>query len=189
MRGYCYLLIGPMCAGKTSELVHITRKFKQKKVNIKAYKHASDTRYDDGKELCTHDQMREPCTPIMNANEILSDTDYKNTEVIVLEEGQFFGPELLTVSDQIVNVDEKYLIIAGLSGNALMKPMGHINDLVSFADEIKILTALCYYCDDCIPAPFTVKISGSDAEIEVGTDMYKPVCRHHFLEHYNDVQK
>ena len=184
--GFLYVLMGPMCAGKTSELIHHIRVLEKKNIKTKVYKHSNDTRYDDGTELCSHDQMREPCTSISLATEIDNIDEY---QVIVIEEGQFFGKEILDVVENLVNVQKKYVIVGGLSGNASMKPMGYMNDMISMADEVKLLTALCHYCDDCVKAPFTVKISGTNSEVEVGTDMYKPVCRYHFLEHYGDIKQ
>ena len=185
MRGFLYMIIGPMCAGKSSKLVRLVRNFKNKKVNIKVYKHSIDTRFDAIEEICSHDMVREPCISITNTKNIFDDPDYNLCEVIVIEEAQFFGDDIIEATHRIVN-DNKYLILAGLSGDFKMKPIGHINELISFADKVDFLTAYCHFCDQCTDAPFTLKMGGTSSVVEVGAEIYKPVCREHYIEHSVD---
>jgi len=182
MVGFLYMIVGPMCAGKSSKLVRLVRNFKQKQVNIKVYKNQIDTRYDADEEICSHDMVREPCTSISNTNDIFLDPDYDKTEVIVIEEAQFFDRDIIETTERIIN-DNKYLIISYLSGYFKMKPICHINELISFADKVDVLTAYCHFCEACVEAPFTLKMGGSSSVVEVGADMYKPVCRKHHIEY------
>jgi len=183
MVGRCCLIVGPMFSGKTSEALRIIRQFRKKSVQVKVFKHSSDTRYDNGSEISSHDQDSEQCTSILNIDDIFSDPDYNESQVIIVEEGQFFDPNIVEASRKMVNIDNKYLIIVGLSGDSNMEPIGSINRLESFADDVKRLTAYCHYCDDIADAQFTVKVDGTKNQMEVGTDQYKPACRKHYLEH------
>jgi thymidine kinase len=172
-----------MFSGKTSEALRIIRQFKKKSVPIKVFKHSSDIRYDDGNEISSHDQDSEECTPILNINDVFNNEDYNTSQVIVIEESQFFGQEIIEASKKMVNIDNKYLILVGLSGDFEMEPIGYLNHLISFADDVKILTAYCHYCDEITDAQFTIKIDGTKNKTEVGTDQYKPTCRKHYIEH------
>jgi thymidine kinase len=170
-----------MYAGKTSELVRIIRRLSKKNARIKAFKHSLDKgRIIDGDVLCSHDKVTENCCTVSNASEILSDSEYNDTQLIIIEEGQFFKKEIVDVVRKMVNEDNKSVIIAGLSGSAEMKPLGYLHELISCSDEVKLLTALCEFCaekGDRTEAPFTIKVGGNKNKIQVGTDMYKPTCR------------
>jgi thymidine kinase len=77
-------------------------------------------------------------------------------------------------------------IVAGLSSDFNMKPIGEIISLVPLADEIIKLSALCVYCKDGTPANFTKLIkthnNESSSNVLVGAkDSYSPCCRKHFL--------
>lgn len=183
MVGRCCIILGPMFSGKTSEALRIIRQFRKKSIPVKVFKHSLDIRYDNGTEISSHDRDSEPCTPILNINDIFNDPDYASSQVIIVEEGQFFDKDIIKASRQMVNIDNKYLIIVGLSGDFAMEPIGYMNHLISFADDIKILTAYCHYCDEIVDAQFTVKINGTLNQTEIGTDQYKPTCRKHYLQY------
>jgi thymidine kinase len=74
-------------------------------------------------------------------------------------------------------------IIAGLSGDYNMNPIGDIIKLVPVADEIIKLKALCVYCKNGTPASFTKKEIDNQKQILVGgSEIYSPVCRKHFTD-------
>lgn len=186
LAGYLYLIIGPMFAGKSSKLIRLIRNFKLKQVPILVLKHSFDNRYDGLNNICSHDKISEPCQNTDNLLKYINVDDYKKAQVIVVEEAQFFGEDLIEFCKQAVDVDNKYVIVTGLSGDYKRKPFGQILNLVPLADQVELLEAYCHFCEGCIPAHFTAKISGTNETIEVGVgDIYKPVCR----EHYNKNMK
>jgi thymidine kinase len=183
MSGYLYLIIGPMFAGKSSKLIRLIRNFKSKNVPILVIKHSIDTRYNGIETICSHDKITEPCQSSDNLLKYINTVDYKTAQVIVIEEAQFFGDDLIKFCSIAVDNDNKYLIVTGLSGDYKRKPFGHILNLIPLANQIEHLEAYCDLCDGCIPAPFTAKLCGTDNTIEVGElNIYKPVCRKHYLE-------
>ena len=125
MVGRCCIILGPMFSGKTSEALRIIRQFRKKSIPVKVFKHSLDIRYDNGTEISSHDRDSEPCTPILNINDIFNDPDYASSQVIIVEEGQFFDKDIIKASRQMVNIDNKYLIIVGLSGDFAMEPIGY----------------------------------------------------------------
>ena len=79
--------------------------------------------------------------------------------------------------------NNKKFIVAGLSSDFNMEPIGDIIKLVPLADEILKLSALCIYCKDSTSASFTKLIKKNDNnQILVGAgELYSPCCRTHFL--------
>jgi thymidine kinase len=179
------LIMGNMNASKSTRVVTLSRQFKMKGFKVKLFKHAIDTRYDDGNFITTHDKVQEPCTPINNTEEIFINEDYADAQVIIIDEGQFFGKDILTSVRRIVNVDNKHLIISGLSGDYKMEPFGYMNNFLSMANTVEMLKAYCHFCDDITPCEFTVKISGGNEQVEIGTSetFYRPCCRKHYMEY------
>jgi len=180
--GHCHLIIGPMFAGKTSKLIAIYREITKNNLKIKAFKHVFDMRYDDGTKLCSHDKDSVICVPISDTSDIFNDEDYNSLDVILIDEVHFFGVEIINNVHKMIK-QGKNIILAGLSSDYKMEPIGFIPQLFSLSDCKTELHASCHYCTEDTPAHFTAKIVGSNNVIEVGSDNYKPVCRAHHYEH------
>lgn len=185
MPGLCHLVLGPMFAKKTTRVIMYKRRLDKKGSLTLIFKHYSDMRYDNGFQVTSHDKDSEHCIPIHNTSEIFNNENYDKADVIIIEEGQFFDVSMVEDCRKIVNSDGKYLIISALSGDYKMRPFGHIHELLCIATSVEMATAYCEYCDDVVDASYTVKIDGSNDQVEVGVDKYAPVCRKHHLMHSN----
>lgn len=182
-QGYLYLITGPMFAGKSSKLIRLIRNFKSKNVPILVLKHSLDTRYDALDSICSHDKIKEPCQSTDRLDKYLTQPDYLAAQVIVIEEAQFFGEDIVHFCEHAMDVDCKYLIVTGLSSDYRRKPFGFMPQIEALAQEKEMLYSYCYFCDGCVQAPYTAKILGSCGTIEIGeSDKYKPVCLTHWLE-------
>lgn len=179
MVGQCHVIFGPMFAKKTTHLIKMYRDFTNENVNVKAFKHSSDVRYEVDK-LCTHDHDTIPCISILRTNEIFLQPDYDLIKNIIIDEAHFFDESIIDDLHKILN-DGKNVIIAGLSGDYRMKPIGKMSEIISMSELKTSLVSKCSYCN--IDAHFTAKIKGSHEIIEVGFDIYKPVCRKHHSEY------
>lgn len=182
MPGLCHLILGPMFAKKTTRVIMYKRRLDEKGSKTLIFKHHSDVRYDDGNHVTSHDKDSEKCISIHNTSEIFTTKGYKEANVIIIEEGQFFDKTLVEDCRQIVNVDSKYLIVSALSGDYKMRPFGHVHELICIANSVEMATACCNYCDGIVDANYTVKINGSENQVEVGVDKYVPSCRIHHLK-------
>lgn len=188
MPGLCHLVLGPMFAKKTTRVIAYKRRLDRKGSTCLIFKHYWDTRYDEGDHVTSHDQDKERCISIKNTNEIFKHPDYRDTQVIIIEEGQFFNDDNF-VEDcrHMVNNDGKYLIVSALSGDYEMRPFGHVHELLCIASSVEMATACCNMSDDVVDASYTAKISGTNNQAEVGVDKYIPVCRKYHLEHSNNA--
>jgi thymidine kinase len=181
-QGYLYLITGPMFAGKSSKLIRLIRNFKSKNIPVLVLKHSLDTRYNGLDSICSHDKIKEPCQSTDQLDKYLTHPDYQAAKVIIIEEAQFFGEDIVRFCEHAMDVDSKYLIVTGLSSDYKRRPFGFMPHLEALCQEKEFLYADCYFCEDCVKAPYTAKIAGSDQTIDVGeADKYKPACLAHWL--------
>lgn len=188
-QGKLEIIMGCMASGKSSELIRLYRRFKQTYLEeqIGLISHATDTRYGN-QVISTHDKNQIPCLCISELSDLESDEfqqKYLKWEVIFIEEAQFFGG-LLKFVRHAVDINHKHVIVIGLDGDFQRQEFGEITSLIPIADNYTKLKAICHYCRDGTEAIFTKRITESECQTLVGTlDMYKPVCRYHYLHECN----
>ena len=180
--GTLKIIIGPMWSSKSTALLALYRKYRAIGKGVLLLNHASDVRYmKDG--ISTHDGIMEKCHMINNLSEMMRLPDYGSSEVVLINEGQFFQ-DLLTVLPRECDGTEKTFVVAGLSGGYERQPVGDILLLIPHAETVEKLEGLCQDCHDGTPGPFTKrKVPVRDGESLVGGALeYKCVCRKHYKE-------
>jgi thymidine kinase len=175
------LIIGPMFSGKSSALISITRKYTALGVISMAYKPNLDNRHGDDEFIYTHNCETISARRTMNLLEQIESNHFKAAKVILIEEGQFFT-DLYDFVLLAVETYKKHVIVAGLDGDRFRKPFGQILTLIPIADRITKLTSFCKLCVDGTPALFSYSSSSeTDTVLVAGSDLYMPLCRHHYL--------
>jgi thymidine kinase len=178
--GYLELIIGPMFSGKTSRLVEIYKQCKFCNIPVSVINHVIDNRYDDDL-LSTHDKIKIPCLKVQKLSQIWNFNDHKelhtqNSDVILINEGQFFE-DLFEVVNDMVNCGKK-VYICGLDGDFERKKFGTILDLIPLCDKVTKLTSLCSLCKDGTPGIFSMRLTQEKEQTVVGSENYIPVCRY-----------
>jgi thymidine kinase len=178
------LIIGPMCSGKSSELIRRLAIYSEMDMKVLYINSAFDTRTDN--TFSTHNGTigQLPFTSVKIPD--IQHYDVSDYDVIGIDEAQFFKGLKDTVL-RWVNEQKKLVVIAGLNGDYNMKPFGEVLDLVSYSETLTKLSAFCILCknrDRTIrPAYFTKRITSEDATVLIGgKEKYKPVCRQCFYE-------
>ena len=169
--GRIELIIGPMFAGKSTELLRRTRRYARTKKKVLVIKYKADTRYSED-SVSTHDRIEhraESCSELKEVDHLLD-----NVDVVAIDEGQFF-PDLLSFADRVAN-SGRVVIIACLDADFLRAPFGDVCSLVARAELITKLTAVCNRCT--ADAAFTLRTTNAtQQELIGGAEMYEPVCR------------
>jgi thymidine kinase len=176
-----------MFSGKTTELLRRLRLERIGKRSALLIKYSKDTRYcvvvspnsPAAESACvTHDFMRESAAAVNNLEDI-ADTAL-TYDVIGIDAGQMF-PDIVSFSDNLAN-HGKRVIVSALDATYKRTPFGHIHELVSRAESIVKLEAVCEYCH--APAAFTqlrsgifVNRIGSDDILIGGSEIYTAACR------------
>ena len=187
--GYLELFIGPMFSGKTSKLLETYKQCKFCNIPVTIINHTIDIRYHNTM-VSTHDQVMAPCLQACELNDIWTDNGYKksgekkdlwancavrDSEVILINEGQFFPDLYDVVVDMLAH--NKKIYICGLDGDFERKKFGQILDLIPLCDKVTKLTSLCSQCKNGTPGIFSMRLTNETAQTIVGSDNYIPVCR------------
>ena len=170
-----------MFSGKSSALISIIRKHEALGLYCMAYKPKLDDRQGVDEYIYTHDGTKIRASRITHLVPQMLSVHFEDAKVIIIEEGQFF-PDLYDFVINAVEVYKKNVIIAGLDGDRFRKPFGQILNLIPVADRITKLTSFCKMCADGTPALFSYSdSSNTDTILVAGSDLYKPLCRKHYL--------
>jgi len=170
-----------MFAGKTNALQSIIRRHEALGIKCAVYKPVSDTRYGNDFYIYSHDQSKVSALPVKYLTTHQSYEPYTISELIIVEEGQFFD-DLYGFVLKAVEVDKKRVVVAGLDGDCFRKPFGQILSLIPLADKITKLTSLCKLCSDGTAGLFSFRTNKSKETVEVGgLEAYMPLCRKHYL--------
>jgi thymidine kinase len=177
--GYLELIIGPMYSGKTSKLIEIYKQCIFCNIPVCIINHSIDTRYHDTL-LSSHDKIMVPCLQANNLNEIWNDTSaqtnaLRDSDVILINEGQFFSDLYDNVLDMVKN--NKKVYICGLDGDFERKKFGQILELIPHSNNVTKITSLCSLCKDGTRGIFSMRLTCEKQQTLVGSDNYIPVCR------------
>lgn len=179
--GYLELIIGPMYAGKSTELIRIINRYKCLNKNIIIVNHTLNNRYgSDG--ITTHNKEKvDNCISVSKLSDIAQPL-IDNCNVIIIEELQFFPDAYDNIIDWC-DTKEKIVIAAGLDGDFLRNPFGDVLRLIPHAEKITKLCALCKKCGDGTIANFSKRTINNKEKTLIGSDdLYEAVCRKHYLE-------
>lgn len=174
--GEIQLIVGPMFSGKSTELMRRVRRYEIAQKHVCVINHCSDQRYNNGKAvISSHDFVQKQAIMAPSIEEVLkNNNDLNDFDVVAIDEGQFF-PDIDEMTEFLAN-SGKVVIVAALDGTFARKPFGCIANLISKADTVDKLLAVCYCCG--MPAPFSARLSSETAEIVVaGQDKYVAACR------------
>jgi|TARA_B100000497_G_scaffold3128_1_gene3404 thymidine kinase len=171
-KGWIEVVCGSMFSGKTEELIRRLRRaiIANKKVEI--FKPEIDVRYDE-REVVSHDKNSIPSTPVSHSQNILLLAD--GIEVVGIDEAQFFDMELMSVCEKLAKRGTR-VIIAGLDMDFQGKPFGPMPYLLSIADYITKVHAICVPCGEIALHSFR-KISNEKTVLLGERESYEPRCR------------
>lgn len=171
-RGWIEVVCGSMFSGKTEELIRRLKRAKIANLNVEIFKPTIDTRYDEVK-IISHDTNAIQSTPIDNSQKILLMA--QDADVIGIDEAQFFDEELPKVCDELALRGVR-VIVAGLDMDYLGNPFGPMPSLLSKADYITKVHAICVKCGNI--ANYSYRKVPNDDQVMLGEmDVYEPRCR------------
>jgi|SRR5690348_10076419 len=174
--GWIEVITGSMFSGKSEELIRRLRRAQIARQRVQVFKAAIDDRYDPS-AIVSHSEMKIDSTPVRTAAEILRAVR-PSTEVVGVDEGQFFDAELPAVCGRLAR-DGKRVIVAGLDQDYLGKPFEPMPQLLAVAEYITKTLAICMVCG--APANFTQRLVASHERVLVGAaGTYEARCRHCF---------
>lgn len=176
------LFIGPMFAGKSSEVLRILQRNNVIGRKTLVITHAIDTRYSENPLIVTHNQHSHPACAVHTLMPLLQSNELHTADCVIIEEAQFF-PDLKDFVLKVVEEHGRHVICVGLDGDSERRPFGQLLDLIPYCDTVTKFKALCKRCGDGTEAIFTYRLRGAPtAQINVGgADQYEALCRGHFI--------
>jgi thymidine kinase len=176
-QGWIEVIVGSMFSGKSEELIRRLRRAQIARQRVQIFKPAIDTRYGGDNHIVSHSEMRIPSTSVSTARELLENVA-PDTEVVGIDEGQFFDPELPMICNTLAD-QGKRVIVAGLDQDYLGKPFEPMPQLLAIAEYITKTLAICMVCGN--PANHTQRLVASDDRVLLGAQgMYEARCRRCF---------
>ena len=173
--GWIEVVCGSMFSGKTEELIRLLRRAQFAKMSTAIFKPHMDNRYSDN-QIVSHNNMKMDSHLVKNAQEIIELA--QDSEVIGVDEAQFFDDSLVSVCKSLAS-EKKRVIIAGLDTDFRGNPFGPMPLLMCEADFLDKLRAICMICGN--PASCTQRKTKQTRQIVVGeTDIYEARCRNCF---------
>ncbi len=179
--GRIEVICGSMFSGKTEELIRRVRRARIARMPAQVFKPAVDTRYVVEKVTSHNGQdfEAEPCeTPAALLAALNPDTT-----VVGVDEAQFFDGSLVEIAEQLAGRGIR-VILAGLDMDFRGEPFGPMPALMSCAEDVTKLHAICVVCGD--EASHTQRlVNGEPARYDdpiilVGaSESYEPRCRQH----------
>jgi thymidine kinase len=175
-QGWIEVITGSMFSGKSEELIRRLRRAQIAKQRVQVFKPAFDHRYADD-HIVSHSDIRLPSRSVASSRGLL-EAVAEDTEVVGIDEGQFFDLELPMVCNLLAD-SGKRVIVAGLDQDYLGKPFEPMPQLLAIAEYITKTLAICMVCGS--PANHTQRLVASSERVLVGAQgTYEARCRHCF---------
>jgi thymidine kinase len=167
-----HLYLGPMYAGKTSQLIQNI----DAKTIVLDYCESNET-YNG--VLKSHDKVETSCIKLNRLCNLFIITDidmletFRNAKKVLINEAQFF-PDLLAFI-KLIEGYELRVEVYGLDGDFERNKFGQIPEIIPYCDSVVKLKGKCCYCGD--HSIFSKRITCNKEQYLVDENAYRPVCR------------
>lgn len=179
--GSIEVVCGSMFSGKTDELIRRLVRATIARQKVQVFKPAIDMRYA-AEKVTSHAGSNFDAIPVEKSSEILTKLE-KDTTVVGIDEAQFMDAEIVNVAQELAERGVRVLI-AGLDMDFRGEPFGPMPVLMSMAERVDKLHAICMVCGD--EASRTQRlVNGQPARYDdpvviVGaSELYEARCRVH----------
>ena len=174
--GWIEVITGSMFSGKSEELIRRLRRAQIAKRKVQIFKPRIDNRFSED-HIISHSEQRIASENLVTSRELLEKV-LEETEVVGIDEGQFFDLELPAVCTSLAD-QGKRVIVAGLDQDYLGKPFEPMPQLLAIAEYITKTHAICMVCGN--PANHTQRLVASGDRVLVGAQgLYEARCRRCF---------
>jgi thymidine kinase len=177
--GWVEVIAGSMFSGKSEELIRRLRRARIARQKVQVFKPKIDNRYSHD-HIVSHSEQRHESVPVQSAGELLA-LVLPETQVVGIDEGQFFDQELVGVVNELARRGAR-VIVAGLDQDYTGKPFEPMPQLLAIAEHITKTHAICVVCGQT--ANYSQRTFESEERVAVGAGgMYEARCRLCFVPH------
>jgi thymidine kinase len=174
--GWIEVITGSMFSGKSEELIRRLRRAQIARLKVQIFKPTFDSRYGTD-QIVSHSEMRIESVMVPSSQALL-DLVESDTQVVGIDEGQFFDAELPSVCNLLANRGKR-VVVAGLDQDYLGRPFEPMPQLLAIAEYITKTLAICMVCG--APANHTQRLVASTDRFLLGAQgTYEARCRRCF---------
>jgi thymidine kinase len=171
--GWIEVITGSMFSGKSEELIRRLRRAQIARQKVQIFKPAIDARFGDD-HIVSHSEQRLASVNVSTVAELLDRVE-ADTEVVGIDEGQFFDAALPAACNTLASRGKR-VIVAGLDQDYLGRPWEPMPQLLAIAEYITKTLAICMVCGG--PANHTQRLVASGSRVLVGAQgTYEARCR------------
>ena len=182
--GWIEIIAGGMFSGKSEELIRRLRRAVIARQRVQVFKPIVDDRFATD-EVVSRDDRRLKALAVATSAELLARVEI-GVQVVGIDEVQFFDAGVVDVVMQLADAGIR-VIAAGLDQDFQRRPFGPVPALLSVAEEVSKMHAVCVRC--CGAAHYSQRVSGGDAQVEVGDSSYEARCRPCFEDYKAEPQE
>lgn len=182
--GWIEIIAGGMFSGKSEELIRRLRRAVIARQRVQVFKPIIDDRFATD-EVVSRDDRRLKALAVATSAELLARVEI-GVQVVGIDEVQFFDTGVVDVVMQLADAGIR-VIAAGLDQDFQRRPFGPVPALLSVAEEVSKMHAVCVRC--CGAAHYSQRVSGGDAQVEVGDSSYEARCRACFEDYKAEPQE
>ncbi len=190
-KGWVEVITGTMFAGKSTELIRRLDTLNRAEEKIQVFSPEIDDRYGKN-NISNHNGFSWPAIDVKNADDLLVKVK-KDTNVVVIDEIQFFDMKIVDVVEKLANSGIR-VIVAGLSADFRGQPFKTTMHIMARAEFVTKLEAVCIKCK--APATKVQRLtngkpsSANEETINVkGMESYEARCRHcHEINDYDPTK-
>jgi thymidine kinase len=176
--GWLEVVCGPMFSGKSEEMIRRLRRAEIAGQRVVIFKPHIDDRFDDF-DVVSHAGIRMRAVPVSSVAQL--EALARGFDVVGIDEVQFFDRAVVDVARALAD-DGSRVIAAGLDQDFRRLPFGPIPELLSHAEFVDKLQAVCHRCGG--PATTTQRLVDGRAApysgetVVVGAaEQYEARCR------------
>ncbi|MGN6185269.1 MAG: thymidine kinase [Thermoanaerobaculia bacterium] len=170
--GWIEVIAGGMFSGKSEELIRRVRRAEIARQRTQIFKPAIDNRFD-AKRIISRDNRGIDAIAVANAAELRANLVF-GVKVVGIDEVQFFDAAIVDLCMELADAGIR-VIAAGLDQDYMRRPFGPMPALLSVAEEVSKIHAVCVRCRGA--AHYSQRVSGGNAQVEVGDSSYEARCR------------
>lgn len=176
MAGLIKVIAGEMFSGKSQELARLIAESANQGFRVQVFYPAMASRGSARDiERRIDPRLGISMQAVANADaRVLEDLVLPSTQVVAVDEAQFFSDDIVDVV-KVLRRRGKLVLIGGLDLDYLEHPFGRMGDLMCIANEVMKCHAFCAGCRKQ-DAFISHRLTGEAGQVAVGEHNYIPLC-------------
>lgn len=184
--GWIEVVCGPMFSGKTEELIRRVRRAQIARQKVQIFKPKIDDRYHET-NVVSHSSQEVEAQAVDKPIDILFKL-YDTTRVVAIDEIQFFDESIVKIITKLARRGLR-IICAGLDQDYRGRPFGAMPSLLSVADSVHKVQAICTACGAPATKSYRIDPDRQDQVLIGESEAYEARCRAHHEDHDLDEEE